>query len=479
MFVEVGDLIEDRLRGAVRRRLAAVGVFDGEVPSLRVDVREVHAPALRGIGKRLLFVNKVNQVIIVQRVGLAEVAAGVELVVPGLARLRALLEEEHHGLDARALERAAGAVEDGVQVAALQQHLPEADGGVVGVREERVLDDDARAAAGLEHLDEVLEEEERRLAGADREVLLDLLALLAAEGRVGEDDVEAVLLLDVGEVLREGVGVADVRRLDAVQDHVHDRDHVGEGLLLLAVECRLLQALDVGGRELAALLEVDERLAEEARGADGAVVDALADARVDDLDDGADERAGRVVLAAVAPGVAHVLDLGLVEVGELVLFVLGPELEAVDEVDDLAQVVAALDLVLDLREDLADLVLQRLGVVGLLGEPAQVGEELVVDEGDQVRAVHRGLVVEPAVAALGGGPGVPAVGLVEDVRVGAAGQRGLGGFVLFKPVEVFEEEEPGGLLRVVEFRGAPGLLAEGVVEILENLLEHDSCFPSS
>ena len=52
--------------------------------------------------------------------------------------------------------------------------------------------------------------------------------------------------------------------------------------------------------------EVVERFAQEARRADGAVVDALADLRLHDLDDGADERARRVVLAAVAPGVAHV-----------------------------------------------------------------------------------------------------------------------------------------------------------------------------
>ena len=61
----------------------------------------------------------------------------------------------------------------------------------------------------------MLEEQERGLAGADGKVLLDFLALLAAERRVGEDDVEAVIFLDVGEVLGEGVGVDDIGRLDA------------------------------------------------------------------------------------------------------------------------------------------------------------------------------------------------------------------------------------------------------------------------
>ena len=124
----------------------------------------------------------------------------------------------------------------------------------------------------------MLEEEERGLAGADGEVLLHFLAFFAAEGRIGDDDVEAVLFLNVGEVLGEGVGVDDVGRLDAVQDHVHDRDDVGEGLLFLPVEGALLQGAVLGGGALGVLgAEVIERLAEEARRADGGIADGLAE----------------------------------------------------------------------------------------------------------------------------------------------------------------------------------------------------------
>ena len=52
--------------------------------------------------------------------GLAEIAAWIELVIPNLAGGCTFLEEKHHGLHACALEGTAGAVEDGVQVAAFQ-----------------------------------------------------------------------------------------------------------------------------------------------------------------------------------------------------------------------------------------------------------------------------------------------------------------------------------------------------------------------
>jgi hypothetical protein len=230
--------------------LSAVRVLHRKIEGFFVDGLGVRAPTLGRLGKGLLQLDELGEVVIVERVGLAHVAAGIELVVPNLARGRALLEEEHHGLHARALEGAAGAVEHGMKVAAFQQELAQAHGGVVSVGEEGVLDDHAAAASSFEHLDEVLEKQERGFAGADGEVLLHFGAFLAAEGRVGHDDLDAVLLLNVDEVLAEGVEVEDVGGLDAMQDHVHDGDDVGERLLLLAVEGALLQGLEVFGVEV-------------------------------------------------------------------------------------------------------------------------------------------------------------------------------------------------------------------------------------
>jgi len=127
-----------------------------------------------------------------------------------------------------------------------------------------------------------------------------------------------------------------------------------------------------------------EGLAQEAGGAAGAVVDALADLGLDHLHHGADERARGVVLAAVAAGVAHVLDLGFVQVRQLVFLVLRAEAQLVDVVDNLAQVVAAADVVLDFAEDFADLVFDGVRPAGLVLEAAQVGEQLLVDEVVQV-----------------------------------------------------------------------------------------------
>jgi uncharacterized protein with PhoU and TrkA domain len=69
-------------------------------------------------------------------------------------------------------------------------------------------------------------------------------------------------------------------------------------------------------------------------------------------------------------------------VGELVLLGLGTEAEGVDRVDDLAEVVAAGDAVLQLAEDLADLALDGVGAGGALLEALEVGEEVVVVEVD-------------------------------------------------------------------------------------------------
>ena len=124
--------------------------------------------------------------------------------------------------------------------------------------------------------------------------------------------------------------------------------------------------------------EVVVRFAQETRRAASAVVDAFANPGLDHLDHGADQRARGVVLAAIAPGVAHALDLFFVERGEFVLFDLRAEAQFVDVVDDVAQGVAAADLVLDLAEDLADLVLDGVRPARALLEAVQIGEELAL-----------------------------------------------------------------------------------------------------
>ena len=279
-------------------------------------------------------------------------------------------------------------------------------------------------------------------------------------------------------------------RFDPVQDHVHDRDDVGEGLLLLAVEGARLEDIDILGSEVGCMgrmgrmrrilpilpihpiPQILKRLAQETRRAARAVVDAVANLRLDDLDDGADERARGVILAAVAPGVAHVFDLGLVEVGKLVLLGLGAEAEFVNVVNDLPQVVAALNLVLNFAEDFADLVFNGVRTGGALLEPVEVGEEFAVDEIAEVVAGHGLVVVELAVPALGRGPRFPAAGLVEDEGGFLPIQFRLHRPILFQPVKVFEEQQPGSLLGVIEFRGAAGFFPEHVVNVSKGLFKH-------
>src|SRR6185437_5158396 len=209
---------------------------------------------------------EVCEVGIVQRICLAEIATWVQLIEPNLARCRALGEEQHNRLNARTLESAAGAIEDRVQFARFEKELAERDARIIRVREKCVLDDNASASPCAELTNEVLKKEKRRLRCLDGEVLLNLGALTTAERRVREDNVVAVFLLDVVVVQLKRVCVNDVWSLDAVEDHVHQSDHVGEGLLFLAVKGAGLELFAVGD-VLRLFIEPLEGFAKKASGA--------------------------------------------------------------------------------------------------------------------------------------------------------------------------------------------------------------------
>lgn len=153
------------------------------------------------------------------------------------------------------------------------------------------------------------------------------------------------------------------------------------------------------------------------------------------------------------------------------LFGLRAETKLVDLIDDFAQVVAAPNLVFDLAEDFADFIFNRVGAAGALLEPLQVRKEFEIHKIAQFVAGER-VVIDFAVFAFRRRPGFPAERLFEQVGVFLAVELGFGGTVFVERVEVLQEENPGGLLRVVEFGGAAGFSAENVVNVPENLFEH-------
>jgi hypothetical protein len=85
-----------------------------------------------------------------------------------------------------------------------------------------------------------------------------------------------------------------------------------------------------------------------------------------------------VVLAAVAPGVAHIAYFDFVEVREFVLFGLRAEAKFVNLADNFAEIIAALNLFFDFAEDFADFVFDRVGTGGLLLKGVQIGKSLVL-----------------------------------------------------------------------------------------------------
>src|SRR5574340_1674901 len=70
------------------------------------------------------------------------------------------------------------------------------------------------------------------------------------------------------------------------------------------------------------------------------------------------------------------------------------------------------------------------------------------------------------------GPAFPAVLRVEHEGIFSSLQPGFHRLLMFQRVEIFQEQQPRGLLGVVQLGGAARFLPEGVVDILEGLFEH-------
>ncbi|CAK8711032.1 hypothetical protein GMJAKD_00220 [Candidatus Electrothrix aarhusensis] len=190
--------------------------------------------------------------------------------------------------------------------------------------------------------------------------------------------------------------------------------------------------------------------AEETSRAAGPVIHGFSDARADNPDHGSNQGPGRVVFAPVAPGIAHVFDFTLIEMGQLVLFLLGAEAELIHQIQGVPQRIAALEFITDLGKNLPDLVLNGVWRGSPLPEAPEIGKEDSVHKVDQIIPGQGRIQISASIGLFGGSPLGPAVLRLNDKTVLPSLQLARQGPFLLQIIQVFEKEEPGGLLGIVQ-----------------------------
>jgi len=208
---------------------------------------------------------------------------------------------------------------------------------MTGTEEDAVRDDDGGPAARFQEPEEEGEKEKLGLLGLhDLKQIAGrvLVVQRAGEGGIGED--QAVAFLFAGVILREGVAVADVRVLDAVEKHVHapDAEHG-----VIEVEAVEHVVVEVGSRRFA-VEDFGVVFAQVLGGGDqvtggtaGGIADDVRRRRGNHLDHEPDVVARGAELA-VLPGRRDLAEHVLVDVALGVAIV---DLDLIDEVDDLGE----------------------------------------------------------------------------------------------------------------------------------------------
>ena len=252
------------------------------------------------------------------------------------------------------IEHAIGQAHNGVQVTLGEQRF--LDAGLNAFTEERAVGQhQPGAAARLEDLHEQHEKEVGGLAGAELggKVGLDAVLLHAAEGRVGDDDIHALLGRPVAQRAGQRVVVAHIGGdVDAVQQQIGHAEDVRQVLLLDAREAFLDKALR-RPRSLPACAGARWRRRGSRRCRRRDREWSPPQARIDLLDDELGHGARGVELTRVAGGLEVLEDL-LVDVAEHVAVIGGIEVDAVDLVDDLPHEGAVLHVVVGILEGHAD-----------------------------------------------------------------------------------------------------------------------------
>ena len=341
--------------------------------------------------------------------------------------------------------------------------------GIGAAKQNPVRHDDRGAAAGLEQAQVKGEEEQFGfLRLHDLEQIFGAVLVVERSGEGGVRGDEGVFFHLVGVVLREGVAVADVGVLHAMQEHVHaaDAEHGVveiEGVEKMMVE--MLAKLRVAENFRVMPPEVFADRHGEAAGAAGGVAHNVHGCRPQEFHHQRDLLARGAELA-ILPGAGDLPEHVFVEVALGVAIL---HRHAVDHVHDLGEQGG--------RGDGEPRVLHVMRVGGVVAaEGAEEGEDVVVYHlkhlrwGEVLEARPAAVLVSALARILALGENAPLHRLLEPVRL-----RLLQGVQIVQPLE---EKQVGDLLNDFEgvgnAAGSEGV-PEGVNLAANRSGEHGEC----
>ena len=202
------------------------------------------------------------------------VAIGLQVIEPHTLGAAALGENQDGSADAGiGFEYAAGQADDAFQLVVIEQLLAQLLMRIAGAEQHTVRHDHRRSATELERAKNMGDEQQLGLLGFHKAEYVRVgvgFVQAAFERRVGQNHVEEVLLLT--RVVRldgfaQGVLVADVRAVHAVQHHVHARDAQHGGIEVETPEHLTVDVLAVGFEQVARVMQVAVFVGEGAFGA--------------------------------------------------------------------------------------------------------------------------------------------------------------------------------------------------------------------
>jgi len=317
--------------------------------------------------------------------------------------------------------------------------------------EERTIGQDhGGTSIGLEDADDECQKEIGSFTGLEvlRKVAFDAVLLTPAKGWISEDDLNTIRLrvADIGPGQRVVVA-HEAGVLYAMQQHVGDAEHVRQLLLLHRMQRDLHVDLVFDPLHIM-LAHVANGAGEESAGAACGIEQRLAGMGINAIDHEGGDRARRVVFAGVAGALQVGEDL-LVDIAEVLALDEVVEIDLVDLVDDLAQQLARLHVVVGVLEDIANDA-TAIALLASDGKVFELGKEFVVDEGEQPFAGDAFWI---------GGPRAPA-------QIGRDG-RAIAGLQHFKllvlVIDDFEEEHPAELGDALGVAINAGVLAHDVL----------------